>query len=184
MTLLGHLDRLGYGDERNRLDVESPMVLVIAFALHGKSPGQRQTEMRRALTRWLRWSCVLALVMALAVGQWSILQSVAWAGMLVARAQQQGLTEAVATTFDGQHPCVVCQMVTALKSSEAGIPEAGPLAKLPKPVAKVLKPADLMWSAVAWVGLPSTPSGSLVFRDPDGLVPQPHPVPELPPPRG
>ena len=42
---------------------------------------------------------------------WLALQAVAWTGMLVARTQQGSVEEAVRTTFDGDHPCSLCQVV-------------------------------------------------------------------------
>lgn len=38
-----------------------------------------------------------------------MLQSVAWAGMLIKYSQQTSLAEAVAETFDGDHPCNLCK---------------------------------------------------------------------------
>jgi hypothetical protein len=55
----------------------------------------------------------LAVVCALHVSgvHWLALQTVAWTGMLVARSQKAGVEEAVRTTFDGQHPCRLCEAV-------------------------------------------------------------------------
>ena len=46
------------------------------------------------------------------------LQSVAWTTMLVERSQHASLTSALKTTFDGQHPCEICQLVKSAKSAE------------------------------------------------------------------
>ena len=56
---------------------------------------------------------VLAVICALHVSgaHWLALQAVAWTGMLVARAQQVSVEEAVRTTFDGDHPCPLCHVV-------------------------------------------------------------------------
>ena len=56
----------------------------------------------------------LALVCALHVSgaHWAVLQTVAWTGMLVARSQRAGVEEAMRTTFDGQHPCKLCVVVS------------------------------------------------------------------------
>jgi len=55
----------------------------------------------------------LALACALYLGgaHWMVLQVTAWTGMLVARAPQTGVVEAVESTFDGQHPCRMCAAV-------------------------------------------------------------------------
>lgn len=44
---------------------------------------------------------------------WAVLQVTAWTGMLVSRSQTSGVAEAVATTFDGEHPCAICTAITA-----------------------------------------------------------------------
>ena len=49
---------------------------------------------------------------------WLALQSVAWTGMLLANARHAPLSEAVAKTFDGAHPCDLCHVVAAGKKSE------------------------------------------------------------------
>ncbi len=51
-------------------------------------------------------------------GQWAVLQSAAWAGMLVEHLHRQTLAVAVAQTFDGQHPCAMCKAIQKQKSSE------------------------------------------------------------------
>ncbi|MBI5774399.1 MAG: hypothetical protein HZA89_11730 [Verrucomicrobia bacterium] len=61
----------------------------------------------------LRFSKLL-LVAALAISiglHWALLQSVAWVGMVVNYAQSAPLGEALAKTFDGQHPCKLCKLV-------------------------------------------------------------------------
>ena len=49
---------------------------------------------------------------------WTILQSVAWVGMIVEYSGQYTMQEAVTKTFDGQHPCPICKLVRAGKSTE------------------------------------------------------------------
>ncbi len=51
-------------------------------------------------------------------GHWLALQSLAWTTMLVENAHHTSLTEAVAKTFDGAHPCALCHAVAAGKKSE------------------------------------------------------------------
>jgi hypothetical protein len=64
-----------------------------------------------------RAATILALCLSLGF-HWLALQSVAWTTMLVANAKLATLTEAVAKTFDGAHPCSLCHAVSAGKSSE------------------------------------------------------------------
>jgi hypothetical protein len=49
---------------------------------------------------------------------WAFLQSVAWVGMMVNFSRQVSLAEAVVKTFDGQHPCPICKLVSEGKKSE------------------------------------------------------------------
>ncbi len=42
---------------------------------------------------------------------WAALQTVAWTHMLVSYSQRTSLTAAVKMTFDGDHPCELCQLV-------------------------------------------------------------------------
>ena len=64
-----------------------------------------------------RWVVVALLVLSLGT-PWALLQSVAWFGMLVSYAQQTGLVQAVSMTFDGKHPCPLCQLVKEGQAKE------------------------------------------------------------------
>jgi hypothetical protein len=66
------------------------------------------------LTSIGRAATILALCLSLGF-HWLALQSVAWTTMLVANARHVPLTEAVAKTFDGEHPCSLCHAVEAGK---------------------------------------------------------------------
>ena len=68
----------------------------------------------RNVSRW-----ILIGLLALTVGgQWFILQSAAWAGMVVSYAKGATLTEAINKTFDGQHPCPLCKFVARGQAHE------------------------------------------------------------------
>ena len=60
---------------------------------------------------------VFALCCAIGL-QWIALQSVAWTTMLIENAKHESLTQAIAKTFDGDHPCSLCHMVQKGKASE------------------------------------------------------------------
>jgi hypothetical protein len=64
-----------------------------------------------------RVTTIVALCLSLGF-HWLALQSVAWTTMLVANARHAPLSEAVAMTFDGSHPCDLCHAVTQGKKSE------------------------------------------------------------------
>jgi hypothetical protein len=50
---------------------------------------------------------------------WAILQSVAWTGMMITYSQQSSsFKEALEKTFDGKHPCSICNVVKAGRCSE------------------------------------------------------------------
>jgi hypothetical protein len=63
--------------------------------------------------------CVVALALCLSVGgHWFCLQSVAWAGMVASYSQHRSLTQAIAQTFDGDHPCDLCKHITKARDTE------------------------------------------------------------------
>jgi hypothetical protein len=64
-----------------------------------------------------RMATILALCLSLGF-HWLALQSVAWTAMLVSNACHVRLSEAVAQTFDGAHPCHLCHAVAEGKKSE------------------------------------------------------------------
>jgi hypothetical protein len=71
----------------------------------------------------------VAAVLALSLGlHWSLLQSVAWVGMVVNYSHDGSFGEALEKTFDGKHPCTLCKAIAAGKKSEKQ-PESGPVAK-------------------------------------------------------
>lgn len=74
---------------------------------------------------------VAVVLLSLSLGlHWSVLQSVAWTSMLVERTQATTFRVALQTTFDGQHPCKLCQVVRAGTSSEKQSEALVKLAKL------------------------------------------------------
>ena len=60
---------------------------------------------------------VLALVATLGA-HWTLLQTVAWTAMLADNLQGGSFHDAVAKTFDGNHPCCLCKAIAAGKQSE------------------------------------------------------------------
>jgi hypothetical protein len=51
-------------------------------------------------------------------GQWLVLQSLAWTGMLIKYSQDASLIEALAKTFDGEHPCNICKGLQQEKETD------------------------------------------------------------------
>ncbi len=78
---------------------------------------------------------IAALLVCLTLGlHWAALQTVAWTAMVVERTQTASLGEALQTTFDGQHPCKLCKLVRAGKSSEQKSESQLKLTKLELPI--------------------------------------------------
>ena len=68
---------------------------------------------------------------SIAGGHWAVLQSVAWAEMLHDYTQRTGsIAVAVEQTFDGQHPCELCQQIQVAKAKEHKEAPAAPAKKL------------------------------------------------------
>lgn len=51
-------------------------------------------------------------------GHWTVLQTVAWTNMLADNLRTASIEEAITKTFDGKHPCKLCQKISAGKRSE------------------------------------------------------------------
>jgi hypothetical protein len=61
----------------------------------------------------------VAVGLACSIGlHWGFFQSVAWVGMVVNYSQNATFTEALVKTFDGKHPCALCQGIARGKQSE------------------------------------------------------------------
>jgi hypothetical protein len=60
---------------------------------------------------------VFALVATISA-HWALLQTVAWTTMLAGNLQSFSIHDALARTFDGQHPCPLCQAIAAAKKSQ------------------------------------------------------------------
>ncbi len=59
----------------------------------------------------------LAAALGLSGGHWMLLQSVAWAGMIVEYSRHAPLQTALEETFDGKHPCPMCRMIESGRQS-------------------------------------------------------------------
>lgn len=70
--------------------------------------------MRSTLHKLLILCCALYLSGA----HWVVLQTTAWTGMLISRSLTTSVSDAIETTFDGQHPCVMCSGIANAKQSE------------------------------------------------------------------
>ena len=67
---------------------------------------------------------VVMAALSLSIGlHWNLLQVVAWASMVVRYAQDATVVEALAMTFDGQHPCCMCKAIEKGKQQERQAPQ-------------------------------------------------------------
>ena len=81
------------------------------------------------MNRFAQWLVAMTLVVSLG-GHWVLLQGLAWTTMLARFSQTMPLTEAVASTFDGKHPCSLCLAVQKGQQEEQKKSKLQPLQKL------------------------------------------------------
>ena len=115
---------------------------------------------------------LVALALASSIGlHWAFLQAIAWTGMIVSYSQEAPLREAVEKTFDGKHPCSLCQQIAKGKQSEKKAEYKFELKKLEFPYAPftfVFRAPTSFWQV-------------RVRDDASDAIGQ---TPPLPPPRG
>ena len=80
-------------------------------------------------------------------GHWGALQTVAWAGMLWNYTQADGsLLSGVKKTFDGEHPCTMCDSIKTAKEKQQSKPvtlvATKKLEAFPAPLRASLPPRD------------------------------------------
>lgn len=119
----------------------------------------------------IAWLLTLALATAVNL-HLPAMQVVAWTGMIVDYSRGNSLSEAVAMTFDGDHPCRMCKEIRKQQtpSAEEEIQTAQQSSRL----------VAVLGSVPAWV------HALVPLAAPAELRPLPvglRPVPETPPPR-
>ena len=126
-------------------------------------------QIGRVFARIGKMVVIAALIGTLGI-HWLVLQSIAWSGMLARNLQRAPLAQAVQQTFDGQHPCTLCQTIATGKQTEQRGETPPQLQKLefPRFVAEVILPVPPRADA------PMTSLLGFAYR------PQ---APPLPPPR-
>jgi hypothetical protein len=117
---------------------------------------------------------VAVLLLGLTGGHWAVLQSVAWAGMLVEYARAEGLRGGIERTFGGESPCDLCCAIEQGKAKERE-------REAPKVALERLKiEALLAWPAVA---RPADCAGEIVHAVHSARGGVGRARPEAPPPR-
>ena len=94
------------------------------------------------LLRLAKLVCILA-ALQVCGGHWVTLQSVAWVGMLVSYSRGEALAVAVGKTFDGEHPCGLCDVVKSGREQEQK-----------QQVAKTILKLDAVLAATAQLNVP------------------------------
>lgn len=73
----------------------------------------------RAMFAAARWLMVLGLMVSIGLHT-VVIQSAAWAGMLVSYSMEKGsVVQAVSDTFDGEHPCELCKLAHQAETAAA-----------------------------------------------------------------
>jgi hypothetical protein len=124
------------------------------------------------LLRYGRLLCVIVCI-HLVGGQWALLQTAAWAGMLADYGSAYGIRKAVEMTFDGEHPCAMCRKIgedrkreskpdlpggsiDKLAKKDPGFPSSAPLA-VTDPVFTLLETQALHHVGESWREPPPLP---------------------------
>ena len=76
---------------------------------------------------------VIAALVLTTGAHWAALQTVAWTTMLASNLRAHSVTQAVADTFDGKHPCSLCKAIAAGKKSEKKSAAVSPVLKMEFP---------------------------------------------------
>lgn len=84
------------------------------------------------LTRPGKFLVVFALVL-MTGAHWAALQSAAWTTMLADHLRTQNFSQAVSETFDGAHPCCLCQAIAAAKKAQKTSEATTPVLKMEFP---------------------------------------------------
>src|SRR3954464_13955867 len=80
------------------------------------------------LLRCTRLLTVLLLCSSLGA-HWFVLQSIAWRTMVFRYSQECSVTEALANTFDGEHPCGLCKHIQKSKNKSDQQPNSFSISK-------------------------------------------------------
>lgn len=131
--------------------------------------------MKRSLQSLL---CLIA-ALHLVGGHWGVMQMIAWAQMLRDYSQDRGVAVAVMDTFNGEHPCPMCDKIKAGRAQE----EQQKPASLPK----ADQPAIWLVASKVVQDLPASPWATskvrAAFAEPRQLAAQYDAGPATPPPR-
>ncbi|WP_193214388.1 hypothetical protein [Luteolibacter marinus] len=130
----------------------------------------------RVLKRFFQLLLVSLGCLHLAGGPYLLVQSIAWAGMLVRYTQQDGLLKGTIDTFSGDKPCALCCKIADSKRHDRGETPA-----LPAGATKLL---ELIPVTVVTVSPPRfTAAPAVTFAGLDPALDEGGQSPPVPPPR-
>ena len=91
--------------------------------------------------------CIAVALFIVAGGHWGVMQTLAWSGMLWNYTQaDDSLLSGVKKTFDGEHPCTMCESIKTAKEKEQSKPvtlvSAKKIESLPAPMRAALPLPD------------------------------------------
>jgi hypothetical protein len=69
------------------------------------------------MRRFALWLLVLALSLSIGL-QWAVVQGAAWVSMIVSYSQEATISESLTMTFDGNHPCKLCEAAQRGESTQ------------------------------------------------------------------
>jgi hypothetical protein len=119
---------------------------------------------------------ILCCAIYLSGAHWMLLQMTAWTGMLIARSQKSPVVEAVESTFDGDHPCRMCEAIKEAREEEEKREQDVPL------VAKAQEHKFVLFRGCELP--PAVCIGELAWQDPALIFERRASAPSIPPPRG
>jgi hypothetical protein len=103
-----------------------------------------------------------------------VLQTTAWTGMLLSRSLSASVEEAITSTFDGQHPCRMCEVISSGKQTEE---------RSQKELELLKKVGDFECVELCGLSIPPRPSGMPVFWPELTVAGEPRKdAPPIPPP--
>lgn len=116
---------------------------------------------------------LLVAALMISIGaQWAVLQSAAWLGMAVTYTVKEGsLSEGLSQTFDGDHPCPLCNLVEEGQKKEQKLPTKKAEAKMQ--LLLTVRSVVLMPPAPTYLPRAAQETASARFEEPT-----------VPPPRG
>ena len=108
-----------------------------SWSLSRSKADSKLSATRRSLLRWTGTLAALLAILLASGTHWVVLQAVAFGTMIVQYAQDAPWRQAIANTFDGQHPCPLCHAVQEGRQQEEkqrpllGLELRSPLAVVP-----------------------------------------------------